>query len=175
MPPGLKGEVMTTVKNGDFVQIHYTGTLKDGTVFDSSEGRSPLEFKVGAGGIIAGFNDAVLDMKLEGEKSFTLTPDQAYGELRDDLKREFPKDMLGEHQIEVGQMLRFSSPHGPVSGTVLAIEADKFMVDFNHPLAGKTLEFKIKVVGISDQPTQVSGCSCSSPSDCGSSGCDSCC
>jgi peptidylprolyl isomerase len=166
---------MTTVKNGDFVQIHYTGTLEDGTVFDSSEGRSPLEFKVGGGGIIAGFNDAVLDMELQGEKNFTLTPDQAYGELRDDLKREFPKDMLKDHPVEVGQMLRFSSPHGPVSGTVLAIETDKFTVDFNHPLAGKTLEFKIKVVGISDQPTQVSGCSCSSPSDCGSSDCGSCC
>jgi peptidylprolyl isomerase len=160
---------MTTVKDGDFVQIHYTGTLADGTVFDSSDGRSPLEFKVGGGGIIAGFNDAVMGMELQGEKNFTLTPDQAYGELREDLKRDFPKDMLGDHQIEVGQMLKFSSPHGPVSGTVLAIEADKFVVDFNHPLAGKTLEFKITVVGITDQPTQVSGgCSCSSPSDCGS-------
>ena len=160
---------MTMVKDGDFVQIHYTGTLEDGTVFDSSDGRSPLEFKVGGGGIIAGFNDAVVGMELQGEKSFTLTPNQAYGELREDLKRDFPKDMLGDHQIELGQMLKFSSPHGPVSGTVLAIEADKFVVDFNHPLAGKTLEFKITVVGITDQPTQVSeGCSCSHPSDCSS-------
>jgi peptidylprolyl isomerase len=160
---------MTKVKDGDFVQLNYTGTLEDGTVFDSSDGRGPLEFKVGGGGIIAGFNDAVLGMELEGEKSFTLTPDQAYGDFREDLKRDFPKDMLGDNQIEVGQVLRFSSPHGPVSGTVLAIEADNFMVDFNHPLAGKTLQFNIKVVGVTDQPTQqTGGCSCSHPSDCSS-------
>ena len=160
---------MTKVKDGDFVQLHYTGTLEDGTVFDSSDGRGPLEFKVGGGGIIAGFNDAVVDMELEGEKSFTLTPDQAYGDFREDLKREFPKDMLGDNHIEVGQVLRFSGPHGPVSGTVLAIEADNFMVDFNHPLAGKTLQFNIKVVGVTDQPTQqTGGCSCSHPSDCSS-------
>jgi peptidylprolyl isomerase len=143
--------------------------LEDGTVFDSSDGRGPLEFKVGGGGIIAGFNDAVVGMELESEKSFTLTPDQAYGDFREDLKREFPKDMLGDNHIEVGQVLRFSSPHGPVSGTVLAIEADNFMVDFNHPLAGKTLQFNIKVVGVTDQPTQqTGGCSCSHPSDCSS-------
>ena len=72
--------------------------------------------------------------------------------------------MLGDHQIEVGQELRFASPHGPVTGKVLTIEPDKFMVDFNHPLAGKTLLFKIKVMGITDHPTQQTSCSCSSSS-----------
>jgi peptidylprolyl isomerase len=163
---------MTKVKNGDYVQLHYTGSLEDGTVFDSSEGRSPLEFQVGGGGIIRGFNDAVVDMEVNGEKSITLSPDEAYGHPRDDLKREFDKEMLGDHPIEVGQPLRFSSPHGPVTGIVLAIEPEKFVVDFNHPLAGKTLEFKIKVVGVSDTPTQAAGCGCT-PSSC-SSGCDSC-
>jgi peptidylprolyl isomerase len=164
---------MAKVKNGDYVQLHYTGTLEDGSVFDSSDGRAPLEFQVGAGGIIRGFNDAVIDMEVAEEKSVVLAPEAAYGDLREDLKREFPKDMLGDHQIEVGQPLRFSSPHGPVTGTVLAIEPEKFVVDFNHPLAGKTLEFKIKVVGITDAPTQeAAGCSCT-PSSC-SSGCESC-
>jgi peptidylprolyl isomerase len=166
---------MSKVKNGDFVQLHYTGTLEDGSVFDSSEGHNPLEFQVGGGGIIPGFNDAVIDMALEEEKKVVLSPDQAYGELREDLKREFPASMLEGHPVEVGQQLRFSSPQGPVSGTVLCIDADKFKVDFNHPLAGQTLQFMIKVVGISDAPTQhqhQSGCSCT-PSSC-SSGCDSC-
>jgi FKBP-type peptidyl-prolyl cis-trans isomerase 2 len=81
--------------------------------------------------------------------------------------------MLEGHPVEVGQQLRFSSPHGPVSGTVLSIDPDKFTVDFNHPLAGQTLQFMIKLVGISDTPTQPQGgCSCT-PSSC-SSGCDSC-
>jgi peptidylprolyl isomerase len=161
---------MARVKNGDFVQLHYTGSLEDGTVFDSSVDRQPLEFQVGAGGIIAGFNDAVLDMEVNGENQVTLTPDRAYGELRDDLKREFPKEMLGDQQIQVGQELRFSSPHGPVTGTVLAIEPDKFVVDFNHRLAGKTLVFKIKLLGVTDHPTQQPACSCDS-SSCGPGSC----
>jgi len=164
---------MSKVKNGDFVQMHYTGTLEDDSVFDSSDGRPPLEFQVGGGGIIQGFNDAVIDMALNEEKKVVLAPDQAYGDLREDLKRDFPASMLEGHPVEVGQQLRFSSPNGPVSGTVLSIEPDKFVVDFNHPLAGQTLRFMIKVVGISDTPTQPQGgCSCT-PSSC-SSGCDSC-
>jgi peptidylprolyl isomerase len=162
---------MRKVKTGDFVQLHYTGTLEDDTVFDSSDGRGPLEFQVGAGDVIPGFNNAVMDMAVHDEKKVTLPPDEAYGPPRDDLQREFPTEMLGEMQIEVGQQLRFSSPRGPVSGTVLAVEADRFTVDFNHPLAGKTLNFQIKVVGISDSPTQAScACGCS-PSDCGTT-CD---
>ena len=162
---------MTKVKNGDFVQLHYTGTLEDGSVFDSSDGRDPLEFQVGGGGIIRGFNDAVMDMAVNEEKKVVLSPDQAYGEPREDLKRDFPASMLEGHQVEVGQQLRFSSPHGPMPGTVLSIEPDKFVVDFNHPLAGQTLQFQIKIVGITDAPTQA-GCGCA-PSSC-SSGCDSC-
>jgi peptidylprolyl isomerase len=167
---------MAIAKNGDFVQLHYTGSLEDGTIFDSSLDREPLEFQVGGGGIIQGFNDAVVGMEVESEKEVTLPPDQGYGDLRDDLKREFPNSMLGEHKIEVGQELRFSSPHGPVQGKVLDIQPDKFLVDFNHPLAGKTLLFKIKLVGITDQPTQSQGgCSCSSGScdtgSCNPSGC----
>jgi len=164
---------MSKVKNGVFVQLHYTGTLLDGTVFDSSEGRNPLEFQVGGGGIIPGFNDAVIDMAIDEEKTVVLEPDQAYGQPRADLKREFPASMLEGHPIQVGQQLRFSSPQGPVSGMVLDTDPEKFVVDFNHPLAGKTLQFLIKIVGISDAPSQFQGgCSCT-PSSC-SSGCDSC-
>jgi peptidylprolyl isomerase len=164
---------MRKVKNGDFVQLHYTGTLEDGTVFDSSEGRNPLEFQVGGGGIIQGFNDAVVDMGVDEEKKVVLAPDQAYGQPREDLKREFPTSMLEGHQVEQGQQLRFSSPHGPISGTVLDIQTDKFLVDFNHPLAGQKLEFMIKIVGISETPTQTQAGAACSPSSC-SSGCDSC-
>jgi len=150
---------MAKVKNGDFVQVHYTGALENGDVFDSSEGRTPLEFQAGGGGIIPGFNDAVLGMEVNEEKQVVLAPDEAYGELRDDLKRDFPAEMLGGSQVEAGQTLRFSSPQGPISGKVLDVAEDKFTVDFNHPLAGKTLVFTIKLAGISDQPTQ-SACSC---------------
>jgi peptidylprolyl isomerase len=161
---------MAKVKSGDFVQVHYTGALEDGEVFDSSEGRGPLEFQAGGGGVIPGFNDAVMGMEVDEEKKVVLTPEDAYGPLRDDLKREFPTEMLGGEKVEVGQVLRFSSPRGPVSGTVLEVAADKFHVDFNHPLAGKNLVFTIKLAGISDQPTQAS-CSCG----CSSEGCGDTC
>jgi peptidylprolyl isomerase len=163
---------MTQVKNGDYVQVHYTGTFENGEVFDSSQGQGPLEFQAGGGRVLPAFNDAVLGMAVDEEKKVTLAPDEAYGEFREDLKREFPLDMLGGDQVNPGQMLRFSSPSGPVSGTVLSVGLDNFQVDFNHPLAGKTLVFTIKLAGISDHPTQAScGCSCSAtdctPSSCG--------
>lgn len=161
---------MSQVKNGDFVQVHYTGALENGDIFDSSDGRGPLEFQAGGGGIIPGFNDAVMGMKVDEEKKVVLPADEAYGQPREDLKREFPLDMLGGEKVEVGQVLRFSSPHGPISGAVLEVAADKFRMDFNHPLAGKTLIFTITVAGISDQPTQQAAscsCGCASTDNCG--------
>ena len=156
---------MRKVKKGDFVQVHYTGSLEDGTVFDSSAGRQPLEFQVGSRGIIAGFGDAVLDMAVDEAKEVTLSPEEAYGHPQEEARREFPNDVLGEMKIEVGQELMFSTPRGPVSGKVLEVGLEAFRVDFNHPLAGKTLKFQLKLVGISDQPTQT-GCAC------GATGCD---
>jgi peptidylprolyl isomerase len=162
---------MPKVKNGQFVQVHYTGRLEDGTVFDSSEGRLPLEFQAGGGNVISGFDEAVIGMKLDEEKQISLTKDQAYGDLREDLKRQFPTAMLKGEEVKVGQELWFNSPRGPVNGKVLDIDAENFTVDFNHPLAGRNLRFSIRVVGISDAPTQA-GCACSAASgDPGSSGC----
>lgn len=159
------------IQEGQFAQVHYTGKLADGTVFDSSEGRQPLEFQVGRGQVIPGFDQAIQGMEINEEKSFTLKSEEAYGPVREDLKKDFPKDMLGEKEVEVGQELWFKTPQGPVPGRVLALESDTFTVDFNHPLAGRDLEFSVKLVGISDAPTQVpqGGCSCSSagPGTCG--------
>ena len=154
---------MEKVQNGQYVQVHYTGKLSDGTIFDSSEGREPLEFKVGSGQVIPGFDQAIEGMKVNDEKQFLLKSEEAYGPVRDDLKKDFPRDMLGEKEVEEGQELWFKTPQGPVPGKVLNLETDSFTVDFNHPLAGRDLEFSVKLVGISESPTQVqSSCSCSS-------------
>jgi peptidylprolyl isomerase len=168
---------MEKINSGQFAQVHYTGKLVDGTVFDSSEGRQPLEFQVGGGQVIPGFDQAVQGMKINEEKKFLLSSDEAYGPVREDLKRDFPRDMLGGQEVTEGQELWFKSPQGPVPGKILTMKPDTFTVDFNHPLAGKDLEFSIKLVGISNAPTQAQGgcaCSCSSPagdSGCGDSGC----
>jgi peptidylprolyl isomerase len=163
---------MSQVKKGQFVQVHYTGRLEDGTIFDSSEGRQPLEFQAGSGQVIPGFDDAVFDMAVNDEKKINLSADEAYGPPREDLKREFPTSMLGDQEVAPGQSLWFNTPKGPIQGKVLDLHAENFTVDFNHPLAGKNLEFDIKLVGISDKPTQQMGCACSTPS--GSSGCSTC-
>jgi len=154
---------MEKIQLGQFAQVHYTGRLTDGTVFDTSEGRQPLEFKLGDGQVIPGFEQAVQGMALNEEKKFLLPVQEAYGPVREDLKRDFPRDMLGGKEVTVGQELMFRSPQGPVPGKVSALAADTFTVDFNHPLAGKDLEFSVKLVGISNSPTQTqASCSCSS-------------
>jgi peptidylprolyl isomerase len=154
---------MEKIQSGQFAQVHYTGRLTDGTVFDSSEGRQPLEFQVGGGQVIPGFDQAVQGMVVNEEKKFLIPCDDAYGPRREELKKEFPRDMLGSQEVTEGQELWFKSPQGPVPGKILTLAADTFTVDFNHPLAGKDLEFSIKLVGVSSGPTQAqAGCSCSS-------------
>lgn len=168
---------MEKIQSGQFAQVHYTGKLTDGTVFDSSEGRQPLEFQVGGGQVIPGFDQAVQGMALNEEKKVFISSQDAYGPVREDLKRDFPRDMLEGKEVKNGQELWFQSPQGPVPGRITALSAESFTVDFNHPLAGKDLEFSVKLVGISDGPTQVQAgcsCSCSSSGDaggCGDSGC----
>jgi peptidylprolyl isomerase len=160
---------MSQVKKGQFVQVHYTGRLEDGTIFDSSEGQQPLEFQAGSGEVIPGIDNAVLGMAVNEEKRILISADDAYGQRREDLTREFPISMLGGETVTPGQSLWFNTPRGPIQGKVLDLDEEHFTVDFNHPLAGKNLEFDLKVVGISDQPTQRTSCACSTPS--GGGGC----
>ena len=167
---------MEKIQSGQFAQVHYTGKLADGTVFDTSEGREPLEFQVGGGQVIPGFDQAVQDMEINQEKQVVINSQDAYGPVRDDLRREFPKDMLGDQEVTEGQELWFKSPQGPVPGRVVAQGDSNITVDFNHPLAGKDLEFTVKLVGISNAPTQVqASCSCSSTPEESSCSCASSC
>lgn len=137
------------IKKGDGVKVEYTGTLDDGTVFDSSEKHGkPLEFEAGAGQLIKGFDDAVIGMKKGEEKTIRIEPNEAYGELREDLVKKVLKEQLPkEQEPKEGMVLIVSLPNGHQIPAVI-IEADEkdVTVDLNHPLAGKALNFKIKVV-----------------------------
>lgn len=137
------------VEKGDTVQIHYTGKLDDGTVFDTSEGRDPIEFKVGDGEVIAGFDAAVEGMTPGEEKSFTLPAAEAYGPVMEELVLTVPKDQLPDGlEPQPGQMLQMQTPQGQVfQVTVVEVRDDELVLDANHPLAGKDLTFDIKVVG----------------------------
>jgi len=136
---------MSAAKPGNTVEVHYTGKLDDGTVFDSSEGKAPLVFKIGENKIITGFEDGVVGMKAGESKSVSIPPDQAYGDRQDDLVQEFPRNQLPDKiSPEIGQRLQMKQPNGQnVAVVVSGLDDDSIMLDANHPLAGKTLHFDI--------------------------------
>ncbi len=141
----VEGEPVQLVEAGDTVSVEYKGTLQDGALFDSSEGRGPLSFTAGAGEMIRGFDAAVVGMRLNEEKTVTLQPAEAYP-YDESRVVELPKSNFAEVEtLRVGQEV--VSENGP-SGIVKEIKENTVVVDFNHPLAGKTLTFWIKVVGI---------------------------
>jgi FKBP-type peptidyl-prolyl cis-trans isomerase 2 len=141
-----------TVKIKDKVKIHYTGSFSDGKVFDSSEGREPLQFVVGAGEVIPGFEQAVKGMKLNEEKKVHLPAKEGYGEIRAELIQEIPRKALPEKpEPQVGMQLIMQAPDGrKLLAIITKINEDKITLDLNHPLAGKDLQFKVKVVSINE-------------------------
>lgn len=138
------------VKKGDTVRVHYTGKLEDGKEFDSSLKRQPLQFEVGAGSVIKGFEDAVVGLKQGEKKSVTIPPEEAYGSYDENLLVEMPKTSLPEGVTpEVGIRLQIVNQQGQALPVVVTEILDgSIKLDANHPLAGKTLLFDIEVVEI---------------------------
>ncbi len=141
---------MSNAKSGDTVKIHYTGKLDDGTEFDSSAGRDPLEFVLGSGQVIPGFDNAVEGMAEGDSKSVRIEPTDAYGPRHDQLVQQVPRDALPEDlEPQVGMGLQSQSPDGQVMMlTVTEVADDSITVDANHPLAGHALNFDIELVSI---------------------------
>jgi len=141
---------MSQIKKDNTVKVHYTGKLTNGEVFDSSAGREPLEFTVGAGQMIPGFENGILDMKLNEKKTIEIPASEAYGERRDELLQEVPKSQLPEEiKPEVGMPLMAQLPDGGQQQLVIAeVREESIVVDANHPLAGKDLVFDVEVVEI---------------------------
>ena len=139
------------VKTGDKVKIEYTGTFDDGTVFDSSEDHGrPLEFQVGSGHVIKGFDAAIFGMKEGDEKQFRISPSEAYGEHNPQLVQKVPKEIFpNDAELALGLLFEAGLPTGEkIPAMITAIEESTVSVDLNHPLAGKTLNFKIKLTEI---------------------------
>ena len=139
------------IKSGDKVKVHYTGSFDDGTVFDSSEKHGqPLEFEAGANQIIPGFEKGIIGMKQGEEKTIHLEPCDAYGDINPQLVKKVPRSQLPpEQEPKPGMVLIISLPNGMQVPTRLTeVGKDEVTLDLNHPLAGKCLNFKIKVAGI---------------------------
>ncbi len=141
---------MSQVKQNDTVKVHYTGKLTDGQVFDTSEGKEPIEFTLGEGQLIPGFEKGLIDMKLKEKKTITIPKEEAYGAPREDLVQEVEKSQLPEEiKPEVGMGLVSKTPDGREMNLVVAEVKDQtIVVDGNHPLAGKDLIFDLEVVEI---------------------------
>ena len=138
------------VEVGDYIKVDYTGTLDDGSVFDSSEGREPLEFTAGAGQMIKGFDAAVIGMKVGEVKTVTIPAEDAYGPYDDDLLLVFSKDELPEGlDPKIGDQIPLSGPNGrTMNAPVVDVTETTITVDANHRLAGKDLTFEIELVEI---------------------------
>ncbi|MEO5788215.1 MAG: peptidylprolyl isomerase [Gelidibacter sp.] len=141
---------MSQVKQNDTVKVHYTGKLTDGQIFDSSLEREPLEFTIGDGKLIPGFENAIIDMKLNDKKTVEIAKEDAYGDILEELFHQVPKDQLPQDmEPEVGMGLASKGPDGiEHQFRVIEVKEDHIVVDGNHPLAGQDLVFELEVVEI---------------------------
>jgi peptidylprolyl isomerase len=137
---------------GKKVKLHYEGRLESGEIFDSSrkgDYSKPLEFEAGSGAVIKGFDDAVIGMKIGQTKEFSIPPKEAYGEYREKLKREIPRSSIPiEQELKAGMVLAVQTPQGPMPLKIAEVKGENIVIDFNHPLAGKKLIFKIEIIEI---------------------------
>jgi len=141
------------------VTLNYTGTLKDGTVFDTSVGKTPLIFVAGEGKMIPGFEKEIMGMKPGQEKTFTIPAADAYGEPNKDLIVDVPRTQFpASMDIKEGMHVARQSAQGPIPGVITKVGADTVTVDFNSPLAGKDLTFKVNIVSVTKAtPDEISG------------------
>lgn len=138
-------------ENGNTVKIHYIGTYDDGTVFDSSQGKDPLEFILGNGQVIQGFEEAVFGMKIKDSKKIHIPAAEAYGDYNEAMVFEFPRKEFPEgFELETGKPLQMRDKEGKfIMVSILEFNEEFVKLDGNHPMAGKDLNFEIELVEIS--------------------------
>lgn len=141
---------MSTVKQGDTVKVHYVGKFKDGQVFDTSKDREPLEFTIGSGQVIKGFEDAVDGMTQGESKVVDVPAGDAYGDVRPDLVIQVPKSQIPpDLNVEAGQQLQMQTKDGQqIPVVVVETTEEKVVIDANHPMAGKDLTFEIELLEV---------------------------
>lgn len=161
------------VEEGKFVQIQYTGTFDNGEVFDTNVGLDPLEFQVGSGSIIVGLDRAVLGMNIEDEKNISVKPEDGYGEYNEAYVLNVPlAEMQSNFNPEPGMVISIQMENGNlIPARITEVNGDTVILDLNHPLAGKTLHFAVKILAVNDEAQMESGCNCCSDESCSDEGC----
>lgn len=144
----LSNAASPVVAAGDVINVSYTGTFTNGTVFDTNVGKQQMQFTVGAGQLIKGFDQAVVGMRIGENKTITLPPSEAYGEVNSSLVIPVPSNILGNTTLQLGMMIDRKTGMQEEQGTVIALNNTTATINFNPPLAGKTLVFNIKVLAI---------------------------
>lgn len=141
---------MSTPQTGQTVKVHYTGTLEDGTQFDSSAGRDPLEFTLGEGQVIAGFEQALSDMEIGDTKTVNIPAEEAYGSHQPELVQQVAREQIpADIELSIGVQLQAQGPEGQVFRLVVTgLDEASVTLDGNHPLAGKALTFELELVEI---------------------------
>ncbi len=155
--------VRMAVKKGEWIKVEYIGTFDDGKVFDSTEQNEglPLKFQVGEGQLIKGFDNSVIGKEPGEEYTIKLKPSEAYGEYKEGLTQKVPKDQFPKGpEPQSGMMLMAMGPQGQMLASIKSIEEDDVIIDLNHPMAGKVLNFKIKIVETNCEPDPPSMCNC---------------
>ena len=163
---------MANVKNGDWVFVHYTGRFEDGKVFDSSLDGSPLDFVVGEGGLIGGFENGVMGMAIGEKKTIKLTPEEGYGPYDEKQVFDVPLENFGEKpDLEKGMQIVVTPQNGgDFLATIIDVNDKTVKLDTNHPLAGKNLTFELELIDIKDaseRPQHTCGCCSGHCGDCG--------
>ncbi|MBA45719.1 MAG: peptidylprolyl isomerase [Euryarchaeota archaeon] len=153
---------MASVAKDTIATVHYTGTLPDGEVFDSSRDKDPMTFLVGHKNMIPGFEEELMGASKGETRTFTLPPERAYGERDDDAIQQVSRDQFPENmEIKPGMMMAAQTDQGPIPFTISEINGDQITIDFNHQMAGKTLTFEVEVIDVRDATPQ------ELPDDCG--------
>jgi FKBP-type peptidyl-prolyl cis-trans isomerase 2 len=135
------------IQKGSTVQVHYVGKFEDGSVFDSSEGRAPLQFTIGSNQVIPGFENGLIGLNTGDKITLNIEPKEGYGEIRQDLLIEVNNEQL-PGKVEIGQTLQTTNSNQVINLTVKEIYENSVLLDANHPLAGKELVFDIDIVEV---------------------------
>jgi peptidylprolyl isomerase len=146
--PG-EGGALVSVKKGDIIRIHYRGELVTGEMFDDSFSREPIEFTVGGGQVISAIDEGVIGLSTGEKRTIVVTPENGYGERREDLVRSVPREMLGDQEVSPGEAVEIQTSDGQlIIAEVLEANDDSVIFDLNHPFAGRHLNFEIELVDI---------------------------